>query len=195
MKRTDLTAKIPDYISLAEAKIFKIGRVRQLETETNLVGTPSSDVIALPSDFEAVIGLWDASENPREKLAMVLPEALPVDTTPSSPDFFAIDGANVRFECPLDGAYVYALRYRQKLALSVSNTTNYILTEYPDVYLYGALVEGFSETFDEERAAVWNQRFRAALESMNTAEGSKNRHVPLRTEIGAGARFDIYKGE
>lgn len=194
MKRSDLTAKIPDYITLAEKKIVKIGKIRQFEVETPLVGTASSDVVALPSDFESPIGLWDTSDNPRCQMVQVLPQALPVDTTPAQAEFFAIDGANIRFECPLDAVYTYSLRYRKKFALSDANPTNYVLTDYPDVYLYGALVEGFSDVFDEDRAAVWQQRFRTAIELMNSAESMKNNNVGLRTEMGSSERFDIYRG-
>lgn len=195
MKRTDLTAKIPDYIALAEKKIVKIAKLRPLETNTPLVGTPSSDVIALPADFEQAIALWDTTTNPRTKLGQALPQSLPVDTTPGAPEYWAVDGTNVRFERPLDAAYTYALRYAPKFSLSVSNPTNYVLTEYPDVYLYGALVEGFNDIFADDRAAMWQQRFRAALEVMSTAEGQRNRNVTLRTEIAGRRMFDINRGE
>ena len=195
MKRTDLTAQIPDYITLAEKSFRKLAKLRPLEIEATLTGTPSSDVIALPSDFEQAIGLWDTSTNPRNPLGQRLPEALPVDSSPGTPEYWAVDGTNVRFERPLDGAYTFALRYAQKFALSVSNPTNYVLTEYPNVYLFGALAEGSNDTFDDGRAAMWFQRFKSAVEAMNTAEGQRNRNVTLRTEISASRRFDITKGE
>lgn len=194
MKRSDLTAQIPDYITLAEKKILKVGKIRPLEVETALTGTPSSDEIALPSDFENPIALWDTTDSPRAKLNQLYPEALPMDTSIGRPDFWAVDGTNIKFERPLDAAYTYALRYAQKFALTTGNPTNYVLTEYPDVYLYGALVEGFNDIFGDDRAAMWQQRFRSAIEVMNSAEAQINRNVTLRTEISARRRFDINRG-
>lgn len=195
MKRSDVASKVPDYITLAEKKIVKLAKLRTNEPEVTLVGTPGVATIALPSDFESVIGLWDTTDDPRTQVIQTLPEALPVDAAPNTPDFFAIDGENIRFECPLDSAYTYAFRYRQKFSLSDSNPTNYVLTEYPDVYLYGALVEGFMEVFDQQNAVMWQERFKSALDLMISAEGARNKKVALRTDVQSAARFDINRGE
>lgn len=69
-----------------------------------------------------------------------------------------------------DGEYTAELLYYQKIpALSVSNTTNWLLTLAPDVYLYGALISGHAYVVDDERLPVWTSLFTAAVQELNRA--------------------------
>ena len=105
-----------------------------------------------------------------------------------------MDGANIRFECRVDGAIPFALRYVKTFELSIANPTNFILTEWPDVYLYGALTEGFLAVYDEQRASVWQGKFQAAIEVARTTGNDSKKNIALRTDMGA-QRFNIYTGE
>ena len=49
LKRTDLTASIPDFIRFAELRIYREMRVRQMEAA--LSGTIASGVLAVPSGY------------------------------------------------------------------------------------------------------------------------------------------------
>ena len=67
-----------------------------------------------------------------------------------------------------DGSYGVELLYYQRVpALSDSNTTNWLLTEAPDVYLYGSLVHSAPYLADDARTAVWAQIFGAAMQRLN----------------------------
>lgn len=193
MRRADLTAEIPDYITLAEKKIVKILKIRGQETETTLTPNSGDSTVALPSDYGSPIALWNALSD-RIKINQVMPEALEYDDTPGTPDYWAVDGANIRFDCRLDGAIPFAFRYVKTFELSDVNPTNFILTEWPDVYLYGALTEGFLAVYDEQRAAVWQGKFQAAIEVARTTGNDGKKNIALRTDMGA-QRFNIYTGE
>jgi len=194
MRRSDLTAEIPDYITLAEKKIVKLLKLRGQETETTLTPNSGDSTVALPADFGSPIALWNTLDDPRTKISQVMPDALAYEDTPGVPDFWAIDGANIRFDCALDGAIPFALRYVKAFELSTSNPTNFVLTEWPDVYLYGALTEGFLAVFDEQRASVWQGKFQAALEVARTTANDNKKGVTLRTDMDA-RRFNILTGE
>lgn len=193
MRRADLTAEIPDYITLAEKKIVKLLKIRGQETETTLTPNSGDSTVALPTDYGSPIALWNALED-RIKLNQVLPDALEYDDTPGTPDYWAVDGANIRFDCRVDGAIPFAFRYVKTFELSDVNPTNFILTEWPDVYLYGALTEGFLAVYDEQRAAVWQGKFQAAIEVARTTGNDSKKSIALRTDMGA-QRFNIYTGE
>lgn len=193
MRRADLTAEIPDYITLAEKKIVKLLKIRGQETETTLTPNSGDSTVALPSDYGSPIALWNALSD-RIKINQVMPEALEYDDTPGTPDYWAVDGANIRFDCRLDGAIPFAFRYVKTFELSDVNPTNFILTEWPDVYLYGALTEGFLAVYDEQRAAVWQGKFQAAIEVARTTGNDSKKNIALRTDMGA-QRFNIYTGE
>lgn len=194
MRRSDLTAEIPDYITLAEKKIVKLLKIRGQETEATLTPLSGDSTVLLPSDFGAPIALWNTQDDPRSPLNQVLPEALEYDDDLGIPEYWAIDGSNIRFECRVDGAIPFALRYVKTFELSGSNPTNFILTEWPDVYLYGALTEGFLAVFDEQRAAVWQGKFQSAIEVARTTGNDAKRNITLRTDM-AVQRFNINTGE
>jgi hypothetical protein len=67
-----------------------------------------------------------------------------------------------------DGAYAAVLEYFAKVpALSNSNTTTWLLTNYPNAYLFGtfAEAEAFLGADDQDpRIAMWIQRRDQALE-------------------------------
>lgn len=194
MRRADLTAEIPDYITLAEKKIVKLLKIRGQETETTLTPLSGDSTVALPADFGSPIALWNTQDQPRSPMNQVLPEALEYDDDLGIPEYWAVDGANIRFECRVDGAIPFALRYVKTFELSIANPTNFILTEWPDVYLYGALTEGFLAVFDEQRASVWQDKFQAAIEVARTTGNDSKKNIALRTDMGA-QRFNIYTGE
>ncbi len=196
LKRSDLTTVIPDFITLAEKRINSLSMVRPFEVETTLATVASSDLIALPSDYKDPVALWLTDISPREELGQVLPSELPYSISPVRPRFWAIDGSNIRFQAPADQIYGVKFRYEQTFALSDASPTNFILTTYPDVYLFGALLEASNYEIDDQRAAMWNQRFVTAMGQMNDQEASNNKYVPLRTEFASlqNQRFNINRG-
>jgi hypothetical protein len=57
------------------------------------------------------------------------------------------------------------LLYLAKIpALSDSNTSNWLLSEAPDVYLYGSLVHSAPYLQEDDRLGVWAQLYGAAVE-------------------------------
>lgn len=196
LKRTDRAAFIPDWITLAEVRIRALIDPHAYETTTTLVAAPSSDVIALPSDFKNPVALWIADITPIQQLDQLLPETLPYSTVPTRPLYWCVDGSNIRFPNPCDSAYPFKLRYQQNFTLSDTVTTNGVLEKYPDLYFYGALVEGADDIFDNENEGKWNARFMDAMQRANDQESSENKHVPLLTEFGQITRrpFNIYRG-
>lgn len=58
--------------------------------------------------------------------------------------------------------------YYQKItSLSTDNTSNWLLGAHPDVYLSGALVEGYAYTKDYDQAAVWKARRDSLIDDIN----------------------------
>jgi SH3-like domain-containing protein len=155
LDRTDLSSRIPEFIALFEAQINRRLRVRKQITSTTL--TPSSGSVALPTDYlEWKRVTWTGS--PRRELDYVTPSFLSgtnPDLLSDVPTYFTIEGANIKVS-PTDNTSLDFL-YAQKLpALSVSNTTNWMLTDNPDGYLWGSLVMAATFTEDAQNGAAWN---------------------------------------
>lgn len=196
LKRSDLTANIPDFIRLAEVRIKSLLDLKDLEVTADLTVTQNSDTVALPADFKSPVALWLDDINPREKLTQALPQTLPYTTTPCRPLYWAIDAGNVRFQAPALLTYPLKFRYLQTFELSNTNPTNDLLANYPDAYLFGALYEAGDYTHDDQNTVKWDAKFRDAIARALNQEASNQKYAPLTTELGhmGRRRFNIYRG-
>lgn len=198
MKRSDLTDQIPNFIALAEARINRVFLPRSQEIEEELTATPGSRFIALPSGVINPIGLWLKAYMPRVKLTQMLPVELPVRQNVSGyPEYWAIDGENIALDKVAAEAYSFDFRYTKTFALSDSAPTNYILTNNPDVYLMGALVEASKYSMDDQQSAIYEQRFQQAMSDAASNENDTRATAVLMTDLGQIARntrFNILRG-
>lgn len=157
LARDDLTSYIPDYITLFEAHANRRLRVRQMETSTNL--TPSSGAATLPSDYLQWRRVtWTGST--RRELEYVHPsymQAAYPDTSSGYPTVFTIEGSSIKIR-PLDTTDLEFDYYQKVPVLSGSNTTNWLLTAHPDVYLFGSLCEAQGHLVDFDKLLIWKQR-------------------------------------
>jgi len=183
--RTDLTARIPDFIALAESTINSKLIVRTAEAEAALTLTLNVSTAPLPSDYVSPIVLWLDDGSGRCELGNRLPQTLPRPENQAStrPELWAVEGANVRFDCPVDQLYTVTLRYVQKFALSDSATTNWLLTNHPNVYLYGALCESAPYTVSDNRLPTWKALFEEAIAMVNAKE-ARSRESTLTVDPG-----------
>lgn len=195
LHRTDLTAKIPDFITLAESRINRQIRFNQQETETTLTATVDSRQITLPTGFIAPLGLWRTFyEGIRDELVFATPEQLPVTDQSSQPYYWTIDASNLAFECPADQAYTYVLRYRGTDNLSDTNTDNWILLNHPDLYLYASLIEAAAYIRDIDLMSVAKSGYDMAIQEVLDKEHRTKAGATLFTELSGRTKSDIFRG-
>jgi hypothetical protein len=197
LHRTDLTATIPDFISMAESRINSDLHAITKETEVTLTTVSGQSYSTLPSDFVSPIALWViwSTGSIRELLPQMLPENLCLSDTSAAPFQWAIDGATVSYGMPLDEAHVIKFRYLGKLALSASAPTNWLLTNHQDVYLWGALLEAAIFAQDNENIQLYGSKFENSLTWVKRKE-NRSRQTNLRVDIGliGGKRSNIMDG-
>lgn len=201
LERSDLDSQIPDFIALTESRLNRMLNIRSTETTATLTGVTSSRTIALPTGFREPLNLWRVpSDGSRVPLRPVPPELMEVDTTSGEPQQWSIDGTNVAFERPCDQAYSFALRYMGVLDLATT-LTNLVLTQYPDLYLFGACCEAGPFLRDGELLAMFDARFQGALEEARSKESRIKSMVTLSSEVSEIAgrwrrtSFDIATGQ
>ena len=156
LDRDDLTTEIVDFITLFEAVANRRLRVRQMETSTTL--TPSSGSATLPTDYLQWRRVtWTGSV--RVELDYVHPsylQALYPDTPSDTPRVFTIEGSTLKVRPTSTTGLEFD--YYQKIPDLATNSTNWLLTAHPDLYLFGSLVEAQMFTVDPEQAAIWKAR-------------------------------------
>ncbi len=91
------------------------------------------------------------------------------------PKYYAITAGEIEVYPTPDATYTSELYYYKRIsALSDSNTTNDILTYFPDAYLYGSLVHSAPYLKDDARVAVWGSLYAQTLADINgESEASK----------------------
>ncbi len=154
----DIVSVAPDLIALFEATANRKLRVRQQETSTTLTTTSGS--ATLPTDYLAWRSVtWEG--NTSVQLLYQDPVTLRTHFTSSdqdTPKWFTIEGSTFTAK-PVDDTTAITFRYYQKIpVLSDSNTSNWLLAAHPDIYLFGALVEGNAFCKDAQAAVLWLQR-------------------------------------
>lgn len=161
--RTDLTSRITEWIALFEARFNRRIRVREMEARYTAT---IAQYLATPTGFAGFRRL-QLDTSPVQVLELKSPEWI-ADNYPSTstgkPKVFTIIGSEIQFAPAPDSSYTLAGVYYTKLTnLSASNTTNWLLTDHPDLYLYGSLVESQAYTNIDERFPIWKAKYDEAL--------------------------------
>ena len=175
LNRSDLTSVIPDFISLAEAQMERQLRTRQMIVRATASFAAGAEYGTVPDDFlEAKAVKLDT--NPVTSLTFQTIDALDQlsNTTYLSsgkPLYFTVVGNQFRLLPIPDGAYTAELVYYSKLTkLSASVATNWLLTQAPDVYLYGSLLQAAPYLQDDARISVWSSLYLAGLDQLQVAD-------------------------
>lgn len=167
LDRDDLETRVTEFITLAEADIFDDLRIREMQTRADV--TIDDEFVTIPTGFvEAVRFHIDAS--PIHLLEYRDPQQLNMWTSGTSgrPDFYTIIGTEFQFDRTGSSSYTGKLVYYKKpTSLSDSNTSNDVLSNYPNIYLYGALVHSEPFIGNDARMQTWKLMYTSAVKKAN----------------------------
>jgi hypothetical protein len=168
LKRTNLNDSIPDFIALAEAKLNTKIRVRQMRTFFSI--TPTQPFVSLPGDYAEAIRLTYGTRRMDFISENLATEQMNRD---GQTDEFTIAGNKIWLLTYVDGQTKMTLHYYQNIeSLSESNTSNWLLEDAPNIYLYAALVEAEPFIKNDDRIAIWAQMLQAALDDLERNDDS-----------------------
>lgn len=166
------TDAVENFISLAESRLNVRLRVRQAlkRVQASLDGEYED----LPTGYLEMKTLH-LTTNPITPVSYVPPQTfggMPEAGVAGKPAYFTILGDKIRFApVPSSGAYTAEMWFYQKLpALSDSNSTNWLLSSYPDIYLYAALLESAPYLREDARLLMWKAALDDALERLDKAD-------------------------
>lgn len=180
--------RVKEFIALAEPRIYAKMRVREMISIEPLSIASGSATIALPTRFKGARNIYvDAS--PKQKLVFVTDDIYIQDyinAVAGVPTVFTYEGNNIRLG-PIPGAdyTAYMTCFRGKSALSDSAPTHSMLSDYPNVFMYGALVEASAYLVGDERIPMWEAKFQQSIQEANddfnkqSASGSTLETRPL----------------
>lgn len=179
LNRQDLTAVVPDFITLGEAQMNR--NLRVLQMETYLSGTSAvSGTWAVPADWLETRTLRLASPTAGQQILEYVGEEewdrLEASGLTSTTRYYTIINGNFQVLPVPTSALDYNLRYYAKIpALGsfvagnpapVEVTSNWLLTKSPDLYLYASLLAATPYLKDDDRIPVWAGAYNKIVEDM-----------------------------
>ncbi len=169
--RSDIATNAGTLISLSEAFFNVELRCREMEYVDTL--TPVSNVCTLPTDYLEYKRVVEVASI-RRKLEYITEDAVddiyPTRTSGLSCHFTIV--GNELTALPLSANDIELTYYRQIPALSDSNTTNWLLTRFPNLYLHSCLMYAAELTKDEEQFA---KEALLARQMLSSIQGLDNR--------------------
>lgn len=177
LDRPDVAARVPDFITLAEAHFNRVLRMRAQVVYVH--GETDQPRLSVPAGFLEMLRLHvNGQRVPLDYHSITDLLLLQMDPNMEGkpPAAYAITSNAIELGPAPSGVTTFNMVYFQRIPAlaSAEGGVNWLLTEHPDVYLYGALAQSAPFIKNDERLATWNSLFTGAIES---AQGADTRSV------------------
>lgn len=180
LARDDLTAFIPDFITLFETDANLKLRTRSQEFTAPLTPDTVTGDCTLPDDYGETVRLtWTGM--PRVELDYVHPSILQAyypNTPQGIPRRYTIEGTTLKVR-PLN-ATPLELVYRRTIT-PLSAGVNWLYAKYPNAYLWGTLAEAQGFNIDFEKMSMWTTRRDAVFEDIKLLDFRSRPSMSIRT--------------
>jgi hypothetical protein len=202
LSRNDLADAAGGFIQLAEAQMARrfVSRLgsgmnvpRRLMIRANLSLEQGTEYLSAPADFLGPLQL-NLDGNHAGRLGYLDLSTFELRRARNdligAPRFYTVVGSELRFLPVAEAVYDLKITYLcRPPALGDSNPTNWILTDYPDAYLYGALTASAPYLKDDGRITVWSTLFVAAVDDICNADPMPSDKATIGTDISLPDRY------
>ena len=195
LDRSDLTDRIPDFITLAEARINRDLRIRPMEVRSIMETTSGQRYFNLPGGYLQMRNM-QMNTNPITPLEYITPEMLDRlygSDTNGKPRAYTLIGDEIQLAPIPDSDYTVEMAFYEKFTplgdgASGTTTSNWLTLNAPDVLLYGALLEAEPFIKNDERVNLWINAYNSAITRIQDSN-ARDRHS------GSAMRIrNIYSG-
>ena len=175
LARSDLTAMIPTFIQLAELRLRRELRTRQMLVVATASTTGGDSTVGLPTDFLAMRDIH-VNTNPITTLSYAAPNAFYNSyraTESGKPTEYTVLATELQLSPVPDSTYtLQMLYYAQPYFLSDTNPSNVFLVNFPDALLYAALGEAEPYLMNDARLQTWASLYDRAISSITISDQS-----------------------
>jgi hypothetical protein len=195
LNRQDLTAVIPDFVTLATTRIQRdMARVKHPFMVKRAQASVIDNYVPLPTDYISVYQMMD--QDTSVNIDYISPDQTKnvyagtsfVSRNNSKQIYYTIIGNRIRLY-PIPGQTTpdtLDLWYYARLTpLNNTTTTNWVLSRYPDLYLYGSLLHSAPYLKADERMSVWEGAYQTILADI---EVEADRSIRSQTKLNATRR-------
>jgi hypothetical protein len=186
LNRSDLTSYLDTFIDLAESRHARDLRVREMEAvDTSITTVSGTQSYTLPTGYLEMRYVMYQS-NPYQFLAYMTPpdffRVYNEGEGSGTPQYYTIVSDKIYLGNMPDAAQTLELgMFKRPTALSDTNTSNDILNNFPDLYLYAALSESSPFLMADERLQVWAGLYKEGVKTANeSAQRGRTSSAPLQ---------------
>lgn len=168
LPRTDLTSRIPEFIALCEAKLNRVLRCRQMEQRSTAT---AAEYLELPTGFLELRNI-QLNTTPKTPLQLASPEFMDewISSATGKPRYYALLANQIQLAPSPDSTYTIEIDYYESIPPLASNSTNWLLTAAPDIYLYGSLLESAAFLSGDAAINVWQAAFQQTLGQLQSSD-------------------------
>lgn len=187
LKRDDLTDSIPVFIQLYEAQLNRellLMEPAHKALEQTQTGTLTTSTLALPSGYIGTKRL-KLTTSGNVHILKYKPASLMVYDGTDVPQFYTTIGDNLEIGASPDGSYTYEWVYDAPIT-SVSSGSNWVITNAPDMYLYGSLLHSAPYLKNDSRLVTWATAYAdiiSKVEQANTKNRQSGSPLQMRSDV------------
>ena len=167
---TDFQTRIPEFITLAETDLNTRAdfRLRQMESDT-APATTGNGIFTLPTDYLEWREVRANTSTPT-RLEFRPPSTMTewygaynnTATVSGDPTHFTVSGGSI-YTYPVNATVIRLMYYAKIPALTATNTTNWLLSLSPNIYLFGSLMYAGIYLQDNELTQRYAELFANAM--------------------------------
>jgi len=176
LNRSDLTSRIPEFASLAEA-----GFNRNLRTREMLVRSTASTAtqyVSLPTDFLEMLNIELTSTSPPKRLIYISSDRSDdyrenQNNKTGTPDYYTIEGVSIQLLPTPSASVTIQLNYYQDIpALSslADSEHNWLISAHPDIYLYAILMQASPFLMDQQSTQLWDGLLSRSMQELQMSD-------------------------
>jgi len=172
LHRTDMTTYLDDFIDMAEAEMNRELRMSEMESRATI--TASDEYVPMPTGALEIRNI-QVNGTYTYTVTYKPPAQMDLDNQGATgdPKFYTIIGNEFQLY-PVPSSSVLEVAYYKAITpLDSTNTTNFMLTSHPSVYLHGCLAQACIWARDFEGAQMHGQEFNRLLAQLNETSTRK----------------------
>ena len=166
----EISDMMDSFLYMVESRVNKNLKVQKMTCRAQIITQPDQEYYGLPADFSGLrdieIRNEDASRT-RYTLDYMSPEQM--NTYSGQSDnriFYNIIANQLQIMPPADNLVLEIVYYRKVPHLSDTKLDNWLSIDFPDVYVFGLMVEINSYVKDAQSTELWDIRFRSAMDEL-----------------------------
>jgi len=182
LNRSDLTDRIPEFISLAESQLNRLLRTREMLVRST--ASASGQYVSIPTDFLELMNIELTSTTPPKRLVYITSDRSDdyreqQNNKTGTPSYYTIEGTSIQLlPTPSESVTVQLNYYQDIPALSglADSGDNWLLLAHPDIYLYGTLMQASPYIMDPQSAQQWDGLLARSMQELQLSD-EKSRYA------------------